>query len=563
VLETAGKRLAMSIVVVGDRCQALGGGACRHELRGEDQPVRLVDLARPERLARAAKLGSRRQHGGPRDHTADDLGNARRRQRADMRGPEPYPGWNNLASGTQVTAARTNVRASSNTRSNLDGVVMLDNILDGDDGIRSVGHDSSCRDPHRLPRLQRARSRATRGDAEDDRQRAGRVPRTHREPVHRGARKRGQIDECVRGFAEHAPGRLLQRDALRPERLRALEDEALRLLDRQELGHDRRIPYARRIGSAAVISVVVPVHDEERTVALLYDELESALQPLGRSWEAVFVDDGSTDGSFASLTRLHNAHDNVRVIRLRRNFGKAAALAAGFAHAEGDFVVTIDADLQDDPAEIPRLLAKLDEGFDLVSGWKAHRRDPVTRRVLSKIFNWVTGRVSGLRMHDLNCGLKAYRTEVVRGLRLYGELHRFIPVLAHYRGHRIAELPVNHRPREHGRSRYGVERYVRGFLDLLTVSFIGRYRYRPLHLFGGLGLLLGAAGFGVLLYLTLLKIDGHAIGQRPLLILGVLLMVVGLQFFSLGLISELITSQHEERAGPRERTELHVDEVLS
>jgi dolichol-phosphate mannosyltransferase len=312
-----------------------------------------------------------------------------------------------------------------------------------------------------------------------------------------------------------------------------------------------------------VISVVVPVHEEERTVALLFDELEAALDPLGEPWEAVFVDDGSTDGSFAALTRLHNLHDNVRVVRLRRNFGKAAALAAGFANAQGDVVVTIDADLQDDPAEIPRLLAKLEEGFDLVSGWKAHRRDPITRRALSRIFNWVTGRVSGLRLHDLNCGLKAYRAEVVEGLRLYGELHRFIPVLAHYRGHRIAELPVNHRPREHGRSRYGVERYLRGFLDLLTVSFIGRYRYRPLHLFGGLGLGLGALGFAVLVYLTILKIGGEAIGRRPLLILGVLLVVVGLQFFSLGLISELITSQHEERAGPRERTELHVDEILS
>jgi glycosyltransferase involved in cell wall biosynthesis len=318
-----------------------------------------------------------------------------------------------------------------------------------------------------------------------------------------------------------------------------------------------------RIGSAAVISVVVPVHDEERTVALLFDELQAALDPLDQPWEAVFVDDGSTDGSFGALTRLHNGHDNVRVVRLRRNFGKAAALAAGFTNAQGDIVVTIDGDLQDDPMEIPRLLAKLDEGFDLVSGWKAHRRDPITRRALSRIFNWVTGRVSGLRLHDLNCGLKAYRAEVVQGLRLYGELHRFIPVLAHYRGYRIAELPVNHRPREHGRSRYGVERYLRGFLDLLTVSFIGRYRYRPLHLFGGLGLLLGVLGIGVLAYLTALKIDGHAIGQRPLLILGVLLVVVGLQFFSLGLISELITSQHEERAGPRERTELHVDEILS
>ena len=312
-----------------------------------------------------------------------------------------------------------------------------------------------------------------------------------------------------------------------------------------------------------MISVVVPVHEEERTVALLFEELQAALDPLGQPWEAVFVDDGSTDGSFAALTRLHNAHDNVRVVRLRRNFGKAAALAAGFANAQGDVVVTIDADLQDDPAEIPRLLAKLDEGFDLVSGWKAHRRDPITRRALSRIFNWVTGRVSGLRLHDLNCGLKAYRAEVLQDLRLYGELHRFIPVLAHYRGHRIAELAVNHRPREHGRSRYGVERYLRGFLDLLTVSFIGRYRYRPLHLFGGLGLLLGAFGFAVLVYLTVLKIDGQAIGRRPLLILGVLLVVVGLQFFSLGLISELITSQHEERAGPRERTELHVDEILS
>src|SRR5881227_665615 len=312
-----------------------------------------------------------------------------------------------------------------------------------------------------------------------------------------------------------------------------------------------------------MISVVVPVHDEERTVALLFDELQAALEPLDEPWEAVFVDDGSMDGSFAALTRLHAAHENVRVVRFRRNFGKAAALAAGFGQARGEIVVTIDADLQDDPAEIPRLLAKLDEGFDLVSGWKTHRRDPLPRRVLSRIFNAVTSRFSGVRLHDMNCGLKAYRAEVVRGLRIYGELHRFVPVLAHYRGYRIAELPVNHRPREHGRSRYGPERYLRGFLDLLTVSFIGRYRHRPLHLFGGLGLVLGAIGLGILVYLTILKIGGHAIGERPLLTLGVLLVVVGLQFFSLGLISELITSQHEERAGPRERTELHVDEILS
>jgi len=309
-----------------------------------------------------------------------------------------------------------------------------------------------------------------------------------------------------------------------------------------------------------VISVVVPVHDEDRSVELLYDELRAALEPVDRPWEAVFVDDGSTDGSFAALTRLNAEQPNVRVVRLRRNFGKAAALAAGFRHATGDVVVTIDADLQDDPAEIPRLLAKLDEGFDLVSGWKAQRRDPWSRRVVSKIFNGVVGRTSGLRLHDMNCGLKAYRADVVRSLRIYGELHRFLPVLAHDRGFRVAELAVNHRPREHGRSRYGAERYARGFLDFLTVSFMGRYRHRPIHLFGGLGLALSGLGTALLAYLTVLKVAGQAIGHRPLLTLGVLLMVVGLQFFSLGLLSELITSHHEERTGSAD--ELHVDEIL-
>jgi glycosyltransferase involved in cell wall biosynthesis len=309
-----------------------------------------------------------------------------------------------------------------------------------------------------------------------------------------------------------------------------------------------------------VISVVVPVHDEERSVEPLYDELRAALDPLARPWEAVFVDDGSTDGSLAALTRLHAATPNVKVVRLRRNFGKAAALAAGFRHAEGDVVVTIDADLQDDPGEIPRLLAKLDEGFDLVSGWKVQRRDPLSRRIPSRIFNAVVGRVSGLRLHDLNCGLKAYRADVVRNLRIYGELHRFLPVLAHDRGYRVAELAVNHRPRGHGKSRYGVERYLRGFLDFLTVWFMGRYRHRPLHLFGGLGIVMGAIGSVLLTYLTVLKLSGEPIGHRPLLTLGVLLVVVGLQFFSLGLLSELITSHHAERTEVAD--DLHVDEVL-
>jgi glycosyltransferase involved in cell wall biosynthesis len=316
------------------------------------------------------------------------------------------------------------------------------------------------------------------------------------------------------------------------------------------------------VAAEPTISVVAPAFDEERSVALLFEELQAALDPLDEPWEVVFVDDGSTDGTFGALTRLHSAHDNVRVVRLRRNFGKSAALAAGFEQARGDVVVTIDADLQDDPAEIPRLLAKLEEGFDLVSGWKSRRQDPWRRRLLSRLFNRLASLVSGLSLHDVNCGLKAYRAEVVHDLRIYGELHRFLPVLAHERGYRVAELPVNHRPRSHGRSRYGLERYLRGFLDLLTVSLVGRYRHRPLHLFGGLGLLLGAAGTVVLAYLTVLKATGEAIGHRPLLILGVLLVVVGLQLFSVGLLGEMIRSLHEERAGQRERERRHVDEVL-
>lgn len=311
-----------------------------------------------------------------------------------------------------------------------------------------------------------------------------------------------------------------------------------------------------------MISVIVPVYNEEHSVEELYRQIAAALEPHDQPFEVVYVDDGSTDGSFAVLGRLHETTANVRVVRFRRNFGKAAALQAGFLHARGDIIVTIDADLQDDPAEIPLLLTKLGEGFDLVSGWKSRRRDPFLRRFLSRIFNSVVALVSGVRLHDVNCGLKAYRAEVVQGLNLYGELHRFVPVLAHFRGFRIAEVAVNHRPRLHGRSRYGPVRYIRGFLDLLTVTFMGRYRYRPLHLFGSFGILMGAVGVAILVYLTIVKLMGEGIGARPLLTLGVLLVVVGIQFVSLGLLSELITSQHEERVPDESRVEALVGDVL-
>lgn len=291
------------------------------------------------------------------------------------------------------------------------------------------------------------------------------------------------------------------------------------------------------------VSVVVPVLDEVQSLGVLYHELTEVLEGLGRPYELIFVDDGSRDGSFEKLEKLHRSDDRVRVFRLRRNFGKAAGLAVGFREARGEVVVTLDADLQDDPAEVPRLLARLEEGFDLVSGWKRERQDPRSKTLPSRLFNWVTSRLTGLRLHDFNSGFKVYRKEVVDELRLYGELHRFIPALAAWRGFRVDEVPVHHRPRQFGRSKYGSARFWRGCLDLLTVLFLTRYTRRPLHLFGGLGLLAWSAGFGVNLYLTGLWVAGvRPIGSRPLLAFGVLMMLVGIQFFSVGLLSELVLS---------------------
>jgi glycosyltransferase involved in cell wall biosynthesis len=300
--------------------------------------------------------------------------------------------------------------------------------------------------------------------------------------------------------------------------------------------------------SAVEVTVVLPVLNETESLPPLYRELTDTLEALGRSYELIFVDDGSTDGSFATLEKLHRQDDRVRVIRLRRNFGKAAALGAGFAEARGEAVVTLDADLQDDPAELPRLLARLEDGCDLVSGWKQDRRDPRSKTWPSRVFNRVTGALTGLPLHDFNSGFKVYRREVVQELPLYGELHRFIPALAAWRGFQVAEVPVRHRPRRFGRSKYGSARLWRGFLDLMTILFLTRYTRRPLHLFGGLGLVTSAAGLGVNVYLTALWLGGaRPIGGRPLLAFGVLCVLVGIQFFSVGLLSELVLSYQTKR----------------
>jgi glycosyltransferase involved in cell wall biosynthesis len=311
-----------------------------------------------------------------------------------------------------------------------------------------------------------------------------------------------------------------------------------------------------------LVSIVVPLLDEEATLEQLYTELDAALGAADLDWEVVFVDDGSTDGSYRELVLLHAAHLNIRVVRLRRNFGKAAALAAGIEAAAGEVIVTMDADLQDDPAEIPDLLAKLDDGFDVVSGWKCDRHDPFVRRFVSRIYNTATRLATGVKLHDMNCGLKAYRAEVFEHVHLYGERHRFVPVLAHNLGFSVAELPVHHRARANGRSRFGIERYLRAPFDLVTIVFMGRYRHRPLHLFGGVGVIASVAGAAILAYLTAIKIGGAGIGSRPLLLLGVLLVVVGVQLLSLGLIGEMLTSHHEENVQATRAGRAHVRDVL-
>jgi glycosyltransferase involved in cell wall biosynthesis len=310
------------------------------------------------------------------------------------------------------------------------------------------------------------------------------------------------------------------------------------------------------------VSIVIPVHDESGSLPALVQEVTDTCEQMGRSWEAIFVDDGSTDGSTQVLEELARRNPSLQVVRLRRNFGKSTALSVGFEHATGQRVVTLDADGQDDPAEIPRLLESLDQGFDLVSGWKRGRQDPLLKRLSSKLFNRTTALLSGIRLHDFNCGLKAYRGTAAKELRLYGEMHRYVPVLGAQRGWAVTEVPVRHRPRLHGHSKFGRERYFRGLFDLITVLFLGRYRHRPLHLFGGFGALLLGTGLAICLYLTVLKVfGGEGIGDRPLLLLGALLLVTGVQFLSLGLISELIAvAAHERRRGSEDLEVVEVSE---
>lgn len=301
-------------------------------------------------------------------------------------------------------------------------------------------------------------------------------------------------------------------------------------------------------GTAVDVSVVIPAYNEAESLPELIERIGETLGAAGRTHEIWVVDDGSRDGTFAVVAEIARARPEVHAVALSRNFGKAAALSAGFARARGRYVVTMDADLQDDPAELPRLLAALEEGYDLISGWKQDRKDGFVKNQSSRVFNAVTSLMTGLRLHDFNCGLKAYRAEVVRALRVYGEMHRFIPAMAHLEGFRVRELPVRHHRRRHGRTKYGMNRFLNGFLDLLTLTFLNSRSTSPLHFFGRVGLAMFVAGALINGYFLGEWILGHGLRVRPLLLLGVVLVIMAVQFVSLGLVAELIVSgRHPER----------------
>jgi len=307
----------------------------------------------------------------------------------------------------------------------------------------------------------------------------------------------------------------------------------------------------------AEVSLLVPVKDEAASLKQLATEVAEAMaghradRTAGDRWELIFIDDGSRDGSWPEIVRLSEQDPRIRGLRLRRNFGKSAALAAGFAHATGQVIVTLDGDLQDDPAEIPGMIDRLGEPSDLVAGYKAQRRDPLGKRLPSKIFNAFTGLVTGLKLRDHNCGLKVARREVFATTPLYGEMHRYFAAISHAQGFRVVEQPVHHRPRQYGSSKFGLERYARGALDLLTVASLTRYTHRPAHLFGGVGLTIGLIGMAILVYLSgVWLLTDQAIGDRPLLLMGVLFVLLAMQLTSLGIVAEMMTHREIGREDP-------------
>lgn len=290
------------------------------------------------------------------------------------------------------------------------------------------------------------------------------------------------------------------------------------------------------------LSVIIPLFNEEESLNPLTNEIRKALKPINISYEIIFIDDGSTDNSLKLIKEICRTDKRFKFFSFRKNYGKSAAIQIGFKNATGDAIVTMDADLQDDPNEVPNLIKKLEEGYDLVSGWKKVRHDPFIKKISSRFFNFVTRIISGIEIHDFNCGLKAYRKEVTENIKVYGELHRYVPLLADWQGFKVTELPVKHHPRRYGVTKFGISRFFKGFIDLITVTFATRYIKRPMHLFGFLGALSFLAGIFVNGYLSYLWIMGIPLSNRPLLFLGILLIIVGVQFFSVGLLGEMFVN---------------------
>ncbi len=289
------------------------------------------------------------------------------------------------------------------------------------------------------------------------------------------------------------------------------------------------------------LSFIIPAKDEADSVDILYGEIKAVLKKIKNSHEVIFIDDGSTDNTYSKLKQIKRKDKSVRLIRLRGNFGKSIALQIGFDKSKGDIIFTLDGDLQDNPKEIPSFLSKLEEGYDLVSGWKKKRKDPLTKTLPSKIGNWLTRTLTGINIHDLNCGYKVYRREVVQNLNLYGELYKYIPVMAVKQNFKVAEIIIDHRPRKHGKSKYGWERNTKGVLDLLTIIFLTGYLRRPGHFFGSFGLLSFFIGFLIGIYIAYLRLSTGTIQERhPLLFLGMLLMIIGVQLISTGLLAEMM-----------------------
>jgi glycosyltransferase involved in cell wall biosynthesis len=301
------------------------------------------------------------------------------------------------------------------------------------------------------------------------------------------------------------------------------------------------------------LTVLIPAYNEAESLRELHNLVVETVEPMGLEFEIIFVDDGSTDGTDTVMAELHKNDPRVKAIIFRRNFGKSAALAVGFAQAAGDFIVTMDADLQDDPREIPNLLKKIDEGYDLVSGWKTRRKDPIMKTVPSKLFNFVTAKMTGIKLHDFNCGLKAYTRAAAKSLNVYGELHRFLPVLAHWSGFRAGEIPVVHHERKHGVTKFGASRFINGFLDLIAVMFLTSDK-SPLHFLGRVAMALLAVGVLINAYFGAIWLMGHGLRVRPLLLFGVVLIILAMQFISIGLLGEMVSSTtHRREYGVKRR----------